>query len=84
MEYFADKIMLENKPERTKEIICRRKWSRQWEKQKSGDVLNMLKKQHGCVQGRITENYSRSKTDQFGCGAEVDSILQHLSRREDT
>lgn len=49
MEYYTDEVMFESKPERTEEIISRRKWSRQKEKYRGGDVLNVLKKQHGCV-----------------------------------
>ena len=44
MGYHTDKVTFDNKPEGTKEIISRRKWSRKRKKYSSGAVLNVLKK----------------------------------------
>lgn len=62
----TDKGTFVHKPEGTKEIIPRRKWPRQSEKYRGGFVFNVLKKQQGCAQGKVIEDYSKtSKTEQF-------------------
>ena len=46
-EDHSDKVTFDLKPDGTKEIISRGKWSRQRENYRAGYVFNVFQKQHG-------------------------------------